>query len=492
MRHNSGIKGKTNLTYKFIFIMAVMLIISFIYTTKVNAAGAPFECYYYKEDGQGTSYPLIVKYDGTAVKATGSIYNYYGYKGNELTDVSQCPSQVYGVEGSNHNLVVYSTSQAGKTNVTYNLKYKFTANSIEFNCNYRFNYNNSTNLYADLTLKYINGLVKYTLTKSPDLKTGETDLTISYDISGVTAADFNNGSGVLSCPNKDLFEVSFLDQQKMTTTRKYSFTTPTEMYQVGKLDVASQMDHVRVDTNTLKEGTDPTPEPTSIVCGPYEWSENDFLVRQITLEYAGSQILTEVVDLKNGVPSGDIGLNSYTFDVSLIEQSEEYQNKKCGAYLYYYIDIDGTGGGKVFLSYDRGKLLKPDDSVQAKNTNSNNVIGTGVVVDPITGEPIDCKDFIIEDKATGETVSIIDGIFNIIMIVAPILLIVFGSVDFAKATFSGDEQAVKKAGSNFGKRVIATVLLFLLPLTLKIILNVAYNAGVFTDMPQICIGEEIK
>ena len=56
-------------------------------------------------------------------------------------------------------------------------------------------------------------------------------------------------------------------------------------------------------------------------------------------------------------------------------------------------------------------------------------------------------------------------------VVAPILLILFGSLDFAKATVASDPAALKKASTNFAKRVAATLLLFLTPTIINLILS---------------------
>ena len=56
-------------------------------------------------------------------------------------------------------------------------------------------------------------------------------------------------------------------------------------------------------------------------------------------------------------------------------------------------------------------------------------------------------------------------------IIGPILLILFGSLDFAKATASSEKDAMKKASVNFAKRVAATLLLFLTPTIIDLILS---------------------
>ena len=59
----------------------------------------------------------------------------------------------------------------------------------------------------------------------------------------------------------------------------------------------------------------------------------------------------------------------------------------------------------------------------------------------------------------------------IFYIAGPILLILFGSLDFAKATVSSEKDALKKASINFAKRLTATLLLFLTPTIINIILS---------------------
>lgn len=56
-----------------------------------------------------------------------------------------------------------------------------------------------------------------------------------------------------------------------------------------------------------------------------------------------------------------------------------------------------------------------------------------------------------------------------ITLLAPILLIVMGSVDFIKAVMSSNQDAIKKSSSAALKRAIATILLIYLPLLLRVI-----------------------
>lgn len=58
-----------------------------------------------------------------------------------------------------------------------------------------------------------------------------------------------------------------------------------------------------------------------------------------------------------------------------------------------------------------------------------------------------------------------------------VLMIVLGTLDFVKASASDDQDAIKKAGQNFIKRLIAVIILFLLPLLVELILFIVGKIG---------------
>ena len=63
------------------------------------------------------------------------------------------------------------------------------------------------------------------------------------------------------------------------------------------------------------------------------------------------------------------------------------------------------------------------------------------------------------------------GIIPIIQIGIPIILIVLGMLDFTKAVAVSEDGATKKAGIKFLKRLIAVVIIFLLPTLINFILS---------------------
>ena len=78
--------------------------------------------------------------------------------------------------------------------------------------------------------------------------------------------------------------------------------------------------------------------------------------------------------------------------------------------------------------------------------------------------------------------------FNIIKYVGSILAILLGSVDFLKAVFSDEDKATNKAAQKFLKRIIAAILIFLLPLMIQFVLNNVEIEGFNKDAPTCGIG----
>lgn len=103
-------------------------------------------------------------------------------------------------------------------------------------------------------------------------------------------------------------------------------------------------------------------------------------------------------------------------------------------------------------------------------------------VDTIIKENEDHCSKIFDDNFT----KMIDTIMTIFYILGPILLIVFGSLDYAKATVSGDEKSLKKAHKTFFKRMLATVLLFLSPVIVNFIIKLNASDYILSGNAYAC------
>ncbi len=80
---------------------------------------------------------------------------------------------------------------------------------------------------------------------------------------------------------------------------------------------------------------------------------------------------------------------------------------------------------------------------------------------------VNCKGIIGQDM-----LDFINKIFKWIRILAPIIVILLSSVEFAGALLQDDRDSLKKATNRFIKRLIIAVALFFVPLILEFILNV--------------------
>ena len=78
----------------------------------------------------------------------------------------------------------------------------------------------------------------------------------------------------------------------------------------------------------------------------------------------------------------------------------------------------------------------------------------------------DCNGLLTEDAY-----KFLQEIIDYIRIFVPILLIILGAADFASAVVASDQDALKKSGSKFVKRLIAAIAVFFVPLLVRVLLS---------------------
>lgn len=81
---------------------------------------------------------------------------------------------------------------------------------------------------------------------------------------------------------------------------------------------------------------------------------------------------------------------------------------------------------------------------------------------------VDCESLLGKDL-----IDEINSYLDIVKIAIPIILIGFGVLDFTKAIFAGDESVMKKAKDAFLKRILISVLIFLAPTFVNLLLTLA-------------------
>lgn len=114
----------------------------------------------------------------------------------------------------------------------------------------------------------------------------------------------------------------------------------------------------------------------------------------------------------------------------------------------------------IFVTYDvKAKELKIDGPVQIEKQFANTGLST-------------CKDVLGDAENDENSVAwLIQRLLNYIKILGPMIAIVLGSIDFAKAIITSDEENMKKAQTKFVYRLIAALLLFFVPFLTQILLG---------------------
>ncbi len=84
-----------------------------------------------------------------------------------------------------------------------------------------------------------------------------------------------------------------------------------------------------------------------------------------------------------------------------------------------------------------------------------------------------------QEESVLKVLRVVGYVIYVAKIVIPLLLIIMGSIDFAKAVISSDDKAMKDAGSTLLRRFIAAVIIFLLPTILNLLLGLVDNIESF-------------
>ena len=89
-----------------------------------------------------------------------------------------------------------------------------------------------------------------------------------------------------------------------------------------------------------------------------------------------------------------------------------------------------------------------------------------------------------------DVLEIINNIMNVIRIAVPILLLVFGITDFFRATFTNSEDDIKKRRDTFIKRIIAAIIVFIVPIFVNLVLKLANTVWSDVFNPETCLDRK--
>lgn len=71
----------------------------------------------------------------------------------------------------------------------------------------------------------------------------------------------------------------------------------------------------------------------------------------------------------------------------------------------------------------------------------------------------------------------VGAVITVIKIIVPIILVVMGSIDLAKAVMAQKEDEIKKAYTSLLKRVMVGIVIFFLPSIVAMVIGLVTNTG---------------
>ena len=162
-------------------------------------------------------------------------------------------------------------------------------------------------------------------------------------------------------------------------------------------------------------------------------------------------------------------------DVQLSRVIKEYNtNGGCPINIYKNSITTWTEDLQYVYSLDR-------ESIGSSLTTYVFIKSTDGKPDSKPINPTDCNQLLGKD-----VINFINEIMKWVRIFVPILLIGLGILDFTKAAFQKNEEDMKKIREKFIKRIIAAVLVFLAPIFINLLLELANSAWDWIN-PKTCI-----
>lgn len=135
----------------------------------------------------------------------------------------------------------------------------------------------------------------------------------------------------------------------------------------------------------------------------------------------------------------------------------------------YVNQYEGTFGAS--FSYFAGATMIPITNDNTPTYDPSNFDDDNEKDKTSTELEVKDVDMCLPGSTTLLVFQIIGYIITIIKILVPIILIILGSIDLAKASISGDEKALKDATVQFAKRVLIGLTIFFIPTILDFFLG---------------------
>ncbi len=148
---------------------------------------------------------------------------------------------------------------------------------------------------------------------------------------------------------------------------------------------------------------------------------------------------------------------------------EDFPTSATGTCPTVYVNCGGDGDNKFCTITKNASIFESSSTEQEIATTEPSSSTPSNGGEFITGD-IDCSIF------NGDFGKILKQVLDITRFAGPVLTIVLSIMDYIKALASQSQEDIKKANGRFIKRLIISVLIFIVPTLLEILLNWAGNA----------------
>lgn len=196
------------------------------------------------------------------------------------------------------------------------------------------------------------------------------------------------------------------------------------------------------------------------------------------------KVYTSIVEKTDGSVLDDKTEIKFSIDDFLHDYKTNKSGAKCPEQLYKKCTIEESGYSATGTkgTYCEWYVTSPESDKAHTIVPVPKVSESETKDEKPQKEPINnCNDLF-----SSTTIDEIDKIMGLIRIAVPIILIVFGMIDFFRATFSDNEDNMKKDRERFIKRIIAAIIVFIVPMFVHLVLTVANSVWGYIN-PETCV-----
>lgn len=182
---------------------------------------------------------------------------------------------------------------------------------------------------------------------------------------------------------------------------------------------------------------------------------------------------------------GVIGLSIDGFSKTFVlndDVKEEYYKGDCSSKTMFLQSPDNDSSGMLITI----QISKPSASENAAYGANQAEYDSGHHYEDNNNPSNDDVDYSSGcDMLGSKTIKFINKIYNYFIWIVPLLVIVYSIVDFIKVVALGDAEIYKKAQKNLIKRIVVGIVFFLVPMLVKLLINITGVTETFTDGDSI-------